>query len=92
MKPTKNNAEDWDCDVVDLHPLAGEIPNIDSAVAEIARFPAKVTFRRATIFCFPPDHAPPGVYSRKRLTFGLSGGLLDPTGCATLPQAYLADT
>jgi hypothetical protein len=42
-------------------------------------------------FASGPNDTPRGLLQKKP-SFRLTEGLLDSTGCATLPQAYLADT
>jgi hypothetical protein len=49
----KNDAEDRDRELVKLHPLSREIPNIDSAIAEIARYSAELTLPKGTIHIRP---------------------------------------
>jgi hypothetical protein len=78
--------------VVILHPLAGEIPNIDSAVAEIGTLSAKVTFPKSNHRSLPARSCAPRGLLQKKAQFRALRGLLDSAGCATLPQAYLADT
>ena len=52
----KKAAELRECELAKLAPLAREIPNIDSAVAEIARFSAELTLPRGTIHVISDIH------------------------------------
>jgi fructose-1,6-bisphosphatase-3 len=56
MDSKKNDAELRDRELAMLHPLAREIPNIDSAIAEIARFSAELTLPKGTIHVISDIH------------------------------------
>jgi fructose-1,6-bisphosphatase-3 len=56
MQPSKNDAELGDFNLATLEPLAREIPNIDSAVAEIARLSAQLTLPKGTIHVISDIH------------------------------------
>src|ERR1700682_4772582 len=56
MQPPKNDAELGDFELATLEPLAREIPNIDSAVAEIARLSAQLTLPKGTIHVISDIH------------------------------------
>jgi fructose-1,6-bisphosphatase III len=56
MESKKKAAEFRECELAKLAPLAREIPNIDSAVAEIARFSAELTLPRGTIHVISDIH------------------------------------
>ncbi len=56
MQPPKNDAELSDFELATLEPLAREIPNIDSAVAEIARLSAQLTLPKGTIHVISDIH------------------------------------
>jgi fructose-1,6-bisphosphatase-3 len=56
MQPSKNDAELGDFKLATLEPLAREIPNIDSAVAEIARLSAQLTLPKGTIHVISDIH------------------------------------
>jgi fructose-1,6-bisphosphatase-3 len=56
METKKNAAKLQECELAKLAPLAREIPNIDSAIAEIARFSAELTLPRGTIHVISDIH------------------------------------
>jgi fructose-1,6-bisphosphatase-3 len=56
MESKKKATELRECELAKLAPLAREIPNIDSAVAEIARFSAELTLPRGTIHVISDIH------------------------------------
>src|SRR5271157_2482491 len=56
MQPLKNDAELGDFKLATLEPLSREIPNIDSAVAEIARLSAQLTLPKGTIHVISDIH------------------------------------
>src|ERR1700746_656851 len=56
MQPPKNDAELGDFELATLEPLARELPNIDSAVAEIARVSAQLTLPKGTIHVISDIH------------------------------------
>ena len=56
MQPSKNDAELGDFKLATLEPLAREIPNIDSAIAEIARLSAQLTLPKGTIHVISDIH------------------------------------
>ena len=47
---------DRERDVVDLRPLSREVPNIDAAVAKIARYSAELTLPQGTIHVLSDVH------------------------------------
>jgi len=57
MQASKNDGELSDFESATLEPLAREIPNIDSAVAEIARLSAQLTLPKGTIHVISDIHA-----------------------------------
>jgi fructose-1,6-bisphosphatase-3 len=56
MESKRKLAERQECELAKLTPLAREIPNIDSAIAEIARFSAELTLPRGTIHVISDIH------------------------------------
>jgi fructose-1,6-bisphosphatase III len=56
MKSKKEAAASRESELAKLVPLAREIPNIDSAIAEIARFSAELTLPRGTIHVISDIH------------------------------------
>jgi fructose-1,6-bisphosphatase III len=56
VESKKKAAKIRECELAKLAPLAREIPNIDSAVAEIARFAAELTLPRGTIHVISDIH------------------------------------
>src|SRR6202011_481709 len=56
MESKKNEPELRDAELAKLAPLAREIPNIDAAVAEIARFSAELTLPQGTIHVISDVH------------------------------------
>src|SRR6201998_1447068 len=75
MEPNKNEAELRDYELAKLAPLAREIPNIDSAIAEIARFSAALTFPRGTIHVISDIH---GENKKLRHVINNASGTLRP--------------
>jgi fructose-1,6-bisphosphatase III len=56
MEAIDNGAPLRERELVGLHPLSREIPNIDAAVAEIARFSAELTLPQGTIHVISDVH------------------------------------
>jgi fructose-1,6-bisphosphatase-3 len=56
MEAMNNEAPLRERELVGLHPLSREIPNIDAAVAEIARFSAELTLPQGTIHVISDVH------------------------------------
>jgi fructose-1,6-bisphosphatase III len=56
MDPKKNDAERRDRELAMLHPLAREVPNIDSAIVEIARLAAELILPKGTIHVISDIH------------------------------------
>jgi fructose-1,6-bisphosphatase-3 len=75
MEPKKNDAEDRDRELVKLHPLSREIPNIDSAIAEIARYSAELTLPKGTIHIISDIH---GEDKKLRHVINNASGTLRP--------------
>jgi hypothetical protein len=69
-----------------MDPVASELPNSDSGIAQVGRFSKESRSRKASL----PIAG--GAYSRNRPSFTPSEGLPDFSMRATLPQAFLADT
>src|ERR687893_247677 len=63
------------CDLVALHPLAREVPNIDAAVAEIASYSAELTLPRGTIHVIADIH---GEDKKLRHVINNASGTLRP--------------
>src|SRR5260221_7390525 len=74
-EPKENEAELRDCELARLAPLAREIPNIDSAIAEIARFSAELTLPRGTIHVISDIH---GEDKKLRHVINNASGTLRP--------------
>lgn len=62
-------------DLTTLRPLAREVPSIDSAVAEIARFPAALTLPKGTIHVISDIH---GADKKLRHVINNASGTLRP--------------
>ena len=62
-------------DVVDLRPLSREIPNIDAAVAQIARYSAELTLPQGTIHVLSDIH---GEDQKLRHVINNASGTLRP--------------
>jgi len=75
MEPKENQAELRDRELAKLAPLAREIPNIDSAIAEIARFSAELTLPRGTIHVISDIH---GENKKLRHVINNASGTLRP--------------
>jgi fructose-1,6-bisphosphatase-3 len=75
MQPLKNDAELGDFELATLEPLAREIPNIDSAVAEIARVSAQLTLPKGTIHVISDIH---GEDKKLRHVINNASGTLRP--------------
>jgi fructose-1,6-bisphosphatase III len=75
MQPKMNKAELRDYELAMLAPLAREIPNIDSAIAEIARFSAELTLPRGTIHVISDIH---GEDKKLRHVINNASGTLRP--------------
>jgi fructose-1,6-bisphosphatase III len=56
MEAIDNGASLRERELVGLHPLSREIPNIDAAVSEIARFSAELTLPQGTIHFISDVH------------------------------------
>ncbi|MBV9490373.1 MAG: fructose-bisphosphatase class III [Verrucomicrobia bacterium] len=78
-KNVESRADSVDADdaqrTVRLHPLAREVPNIDAAVAEIARFSAELTLPQGTIHVISDIH---GEYEKLRHIINNASGTLRP--------------
>jgi fructose-1,6-bisphosphatase III len=61
--------------LVDLYPLAREVPNIDAAVAEIARYSAELTLPQGTIHVISDIH---GEDQKLRHVINNASGTLRP--------------
>jgi fructose-1,6-bisphosphatase-3 len=75
MEPKENQAELRDRELAKLAPLAREISNIDSAIAEIARFSAELTLPRGTIHVISDIH---GEDKKLRHVINNASGTLRP--------------
>jgi fructose-1,6-bisphosphatase III len=75
MEPKENQAELRDRELAKLAPLARETPNIDSAIAEIARFSAELTLPRGTIHVISDIH---GENKKLRHVINNASGTLRP--------------
>src|ERR1700678_3230465 len=75
MEPEKDQCELQDREYAKLAPLAREIPNIDSAIAEIARFSAELTLPRGTIHVISDIH---GEDKKLRHVINNASGTLRP--------------
>src|ERR1700736_3765442 len=75
MESKKNEPELRDRELAKLAPLAREIPNIDSAMAEIARFSAELTWPRGTIHVISDIH---GEDKKLRHVINNASGTLRP--------------
>ena len=75
MEPKMNKADLQDYELAKLAPLAREIPNIDSAIAEIARFSAELTLPRGTIHVISDIH---GEDKKLRHVINNASGTLRP--------------
>src|ERR1700746_625360 len=75
MQPPKNDAELGDFELATLEPLARELPNIDSAVAEIARVSAQLTLPKGTIHVISDIH---GEDKKLRHVINNASGTLRP--------------
>jgi fructose-1,6-bisphosphatase-3 len=56
MDPKRNDMRLSEEELARLQPLAREIPNIDSAIGEIARFSAELTLHKGTIHVISDVH------------------------------------
>src|SRR6516165_7089462 len=75
MEPQKDQGELQERKLAKLAPLAREIPNIDSAIAEIARFSAELTLPRGTIHVISDIH---GEDKKLRHVINNASGTLRP--------------
>src|SRR5437868_8080160 len=75
MNPPKFDDQLRDFELATLEPLAREIPNIDSAIAEIARFSAELTLPRGTIHVISDIH---GEDKKLRHVINNASGTLRP--------------
>src|SRR5580700_3324629 len=75
MEPQKDQAELREVELAKLASLAREIPNIDRAIAEIARFTAELTLPRGTIHVISDIH---GEDKKLRHVINNASGTLRP--------------
>src|ERR1700674_4190047 len=75
MEPEKDQCELQEREFAKLAPLAREIPNIDKAIAEIARFSAELTLPRGTIHVISDIH---GENKKLRHIINNASGTLRP--------------
>jgi fructose-1,6-bisphosphatase III len=75
MNPPKFDDQMRDFELATLEPLAHEIPNIDSAIAEIARFSAELTLPKGTIHVISDIH---GEDKKLRHVINNASGTLRP--------------
>lgn len=75
MEPQKNDAYLRDVEIAILEPLAREFPNIDSAIAEIARLSAELTLPQGTIHVISDIH---GEDKKLRHVINNASGTLRP--------------
>src|SRR6202521_4502130 len=75
MEPEKDQCELQEREFAKLAPLAREIPNIDKAIAEIARFSAELTLPRGTIHVISDIH---GEDKKLRHVINNASGTLRP--------------
>src|SRR6201997_2764910 len=75
MQPRKDQDEHKERELAKLAPLAREVPNIDSAIAEIARFSAELTLPRGTIHVISDIH---GEDKKLRHVINNASGTLRP--------------
>src|ERR1700740_3208630 len=75
MQPRKDQDEHRERELAKLAPLAREIPNIDSAIAEIVRFSAELTLPKGTIHVISDIH---GEDKKLRHVINNASGTLRP--------------
>src|SRR5258708_28171057 len=75
MEPQKDQAEIQEREFAKLAPVARETPNIDSAIAEIARFSAELTLPRGTVHSISDIH---GEDKKLRHVINNASGTLRP--------------
>ena len=75
MEPPKDQGELQERELAKLAPLARDITNIDSAIAEIARFSAELTLPRGTIHVISDIH---GEDKKLRHVINNASGTLRP--------------
>ena len=75
MNPRKFDDEIRDSELATLEPLAHEIPNVDSAISEIARLWAELTLPRGTIHVISDIH---GEHKKLRHVINNASGTLRP--------------
>jgi fructose-1,6-bisphosphatase III len=75
MNPPKFDDQLRDFELATLEPLAREVPNIDSAIAEIARFSAELTLPKGTIHVISDIH---GEDKKLRHVINNASGTLRP--------------
>src|ERR1700741_5102588 len=75
MQPQKDQDEHQERELAKLAPLAREIPNIDSAIAEIVRFSAELTLPKGTIHVISDIH---GEDKKLRHVINNASGTLRP--------------
>ena len=81
----KNQSPRHERDVIDLQPLSHEVPNIDAAVAEIARYSAELTLPQGTIHVLSDIH---GEDQKLRHVINNASGTLRAAGRAALSGAH----
>ena len=74
-QPVDDKAPHREREVVDLQPLSREVPNIDAAVAEIARYSAELTLPQGTIHVLSDVH---GEDQKLRHVINNASGTLRP--------------
>src|SRR6476659_4986534 len=75
MNPSTDDSQARDFELATLEPLAREVPNIDSAVAEIARLSAELTLPKGTIHVISDIH---GEDKKLRHVINNASGTLRP--------------
>src|SRR5215472_13171416 len=83
MQPPNSDAQHRDFELATLEPLAREMPTVDTAIAEIARFSAELTLPRGTIHVISDIH---GEDKKLRHVINNASGTLRP-----LVEALLQD-
>jgi len=75
MNPQKSDDEIRDSELATFEPLAHEIPNVDSAISEIARLSAELTLPKGTIHVISDIH---GEHKKLRHVINNASGTLRP--------------
>src|SRR5215472_1957255 len=75
MEPRKNDVHLRDSEIAVLEPLAREFPNVDSAIAEIARLSAELTLPQGTVHVISDIH---GEDQKLRHVINNASGTLRP--------------